>query len=434
MPIEPMKGLSGSWSVAGKGRVDKTLAQSDGSVSPLGRKESTRNQKMGNAMAERILLVDDDSNLLDGFRRSLGRDFQLETALGGQQALKLVTEGDPYAVVVSDMRMPGMDGLQFLSRVKALTPDTIRVMLTGNADIETAINAINEGSIFRFLNKPCSKELMGKTLTAALVQYRLVSAEKHLLELTLSGSIQVLTEVLSLVNPAAFSRAERARRYIHHIVTAMSLGNPWQYEVAAMLSQLGCVTLPSETIDAVYRGEKLTANEQAQYDAHPAVASELLSKIPRLEPIAWMIQHQNQAVPEVGSSEMTDMRLGAKILRLTLAYESLIHKGASRTEAVHTLSFQNKNFSPQFFQTLVELDPNAEEAEVRKCRIEELARGMIIQEEVRTYEGTLLVSKGQEATSPLILKLKNFHARHTIPGDISISMPKTTLTFVKGAS
>src|ERR1700704_3192827 len=125
MPIEPMKGLSGSWSVAGKGRVNKTLAQSDGSVLPLDRKESTRDQKMGNAMAERILLVDDESNLLDGFRRSLGRDFQLETALGGQQALKLVTEGDPYAVVVSDMRMPGMDGLQFLSRVKGLMPDTI---------------------------------------------------------------------------------------------------------------------------------------------------------------------------------------------------------------------------------------------------------------------------------------------------------------------
>ena len=108
-------------------------------------------------MAERILLVDDDSNLLDGFRRSLGRDFQLETALGGQQALKLVTEGDPYAVVVSDMRMPGMDGLQFLSRVKSLTPDTIRVMLTGNADIETAINAINEGSIFRCLTSPAAR-------------------------------------------------------------------------------------------------------------------------------------------------------------------------------------------------------------------------------------------------------------------------------------
>jgi DNA-binding NtrC family response regulator len=192
-------------------------------------------------MAEEILLVDDDNSVLDGYRRSLSREFVLETALGGQQALQLATDSGPYAVVVSDMRMPGMDGIQVLSKIKALSPDTIRVMLTGNADMETAVNAINEGSIFRFLNKPCSKEVMAKTLTAALVPYRLVNAEKQLLEQTLSGSMQVLTEVLSLVNPAAFSRAERARRYIHHIVTAMNLGNPWQYEVAAMTSQLGCV-------------------------------------------------------------------------------------------------------------------------------------------------------------------------------------------------
>jgi response regulator RpfG family c-di-GMP phosphodiesterase len=226
-------------------------------------------EQEGNMTAEKILLVDDDSNILEGYRRGLIREFLLETALGGEQALTLAAENGPYAVVVSDMRMPGMDGIQLLSRIKALSPDTIRVMLTGNTDTETAINAINEGSIFRFLNKPCSKEVMAKTITAALMQYRLVTAEKHLLEQTLSGSLQVLTEVLSLINPAAFSRAERARRYIHHVVTKMKVGNPWQYEVAAMLSQLGCVTLPPETIDAVYRGEKLSANEQAQYDAIP---------------------------------------------------------------------------------------------------------------------------------------------------------------------
>lgn len=109
-------------------------------------------------------------------------------------------------------------------------------MLTGNADQDSAVEAINEGSIFRFLNKPCEKEKMAKTITAALVQHRLITAEKHLLEQTLSGCLQVLSEVLSLVNPAAFSRAERARRYIHHVVTAMKLGDPWQYEVAAILS------------------------------------------------------------------------------------------------------------------------------------------------------------------------------------------------------
>lgn len=385
--------------------------------------------------AEKILLVDDDSNVLDGYRRSLSREFRMETALGGQEALGLASENGPYAVVVSDMRMPGMDGIQLLSDIKAKWPDTVRIMLTGNADIETAINAINEGSIFRFLNKPCGKEMMAKTLTTALVQYRLITAEKQLLEQTLSGSIQVLTEVLSLVNPAAFSRADRARRYIHHVATFMNLGNPWRYEVAAMMSQLGCVTLPSETIDAVYTGEKLSPSEQTQYDAHPHVAYDLLSKIPRLEPIAWMIEHQNEQLSDAESadSQPTDIRQGAEILRLTLAYEKLIHNGSSRTEAVHSLSRQNKKVSAEFFKALVLLDPNAEEASIRKCGIQDIVPGMIVQQEVRTSDGTLLVSKGQEVTSPLLLKLKNFQARRLIVADVNVSLPATTLAFGKAA-
>jgi CheY-like chemotaxis protein len=383
-------------------------------------------------VAERILLVDDDSNILDGYRRTLSREFHIETAMGGPQALKLVTDNGPYAVVVSDMRMPGMDGVQLLSTIKDQAPNTVRVMLTGNADMDTAIDAINEGNIFRFLNKPCDKDMMAKTLTAALMQYRLVVAEDQLLEETLSGAIQVLTEVLSLVNPAAFSRAERARRYIHHIVTAMKLGNPWQYEVAAMMSQLGCVTLAPETIEAVYSGEKLSAGEQSQYDAHPSVAYNLLSKIPRLEPIAWMIEHQNRPFGEI--DDRADMRLGAEILRLTLAYEQLIHKGRSRTDAAHLLASQNKQFSPAFFEALVTLDPNAEDGGVHKSRIELLAPGMIIQEDVRSIDGALLVSKGQEVTQPLIIKLKNLHARRVIAADVTVSTARSTFAFGKSAS
>jgi hypothetical protein len=184
----------------------------------------------------------------------------------------------------------------------------------------------------------------------------------------------------------------------------------------------------------VYSGEKLTPNEQAQYDAHPGVAYGLLSKIPRLEPIAWMIEHQNRPLREADDSGRKDMRLGAEILRLTLAYEKLIHIGTSRTEAAHSLASQNKNFSPAFFEALVALDPNAEEGEIRQCRIDALMPGMILQQEVRTHEGALLVSKGQEVTAPLLIKLKNFHARRVIPGDVTVSMPTTTLAFVKGAS
>ena len=385
-------------------------------------------------MAEKILLVDDERNILDAYRRSLSKEFLIETAEGGKEALALAAENGPYAVVISDMRMPGIDGIQLLSHIKTMAPDTIRVMLTGNADMDTAINAINEGSIFRFLMKPCSKEVLARTITAALVQYRLVTAEKQLLEQTLGGTLQVLTQVLSLVNPAAFGRAERARRYIHHIVTSMKFSNAWQYEVAAMLSQLGCVTLAPETIEAVYRGETLPPDEQAQYDAHPSVAYALLSKIPRLEPIAWMIEQQNRPLPVEDDSKVPDMRLGAEILRLVLTYEHLIHKGASRNEAAHTLAMQNKNFSPAFFQTLVTLDPNAEEGETRKFQIEDLSPGMIIQEEVHSLAGTLVVSKGQEVTPTLIFKLKNLVARNAISNHLSASRPKSTLTFVKGAS
>ena len=142
-----------------------------------------------------------------------------------------------------------------------------------------------------------------------------------------------------------------------------------------MMSQLGCVTLAPETIDAVYKGEKLLPKEQAQYDAHPSVAYDLLSKIPRLEPIAWMIEYQDRPAPESDHSQTPDVRMGAKILRVILAYERLIHTGKSRTEAAHLLSRQNTDFSPEFFQNLVALDPNAEEGEIRSCRIDELAPG-----------------------------------------------------------
>ena len=379
-------------------------------------------------MTEKILLVDDDLNVLSGYQRSLYKEFQLETASGANPALQLIAHNGPYAVVVSDMRMPGMDGIQFLAKVKTQSPDTVRIMLTGTGELETAIQAVNEGSVFRFLAKPCDRELMAKTLTAALVQYRLITAEKELLERTLHGSIQVLTEVLSLVNPAAFGRAMRVRRYIHHIAETLGLENAWRYEVAALMSQLGCVTLPPEIIEAVYSGQKLSAEEQAQYDAHPNIAGDLLSKIPRLEPIAWMIKYQAQAPPVEGDIEdpqRDDMRIGAEILRLTLDFEKFISQGSSRTEAAHSLSRQYKRFSSRVFEALVELDPNAEEREIKRCWVNELSPGMIVQEDIHSFTGLLVVSKGQEVTLPLIIKLKNLSAKKAITGDVTVSLPRS---------
>ena len=164
------------------------------------------------------------------------------------------------------------------------------------------------------------------------------------------------------------------------------------------------------------------------------MAYDLLSRIPRLEPIAWMIQQQNRPTAESDDSQTIDMRMGAKILRLILEYEKLIHKGTSRTEAAHNLARQNTGFNPEFFLALVSLDPNAEDGQIQTCRVEDLSPGMIIQQDVGTQDGQLLVSKGNEVTPTLISKLKNFQSRRAIGGSVQVSMPASTLAFVKGAS
>jgi response regulator RpfG family c-di-GMP phosphodiesterase len=375
-------------------------------------------------MTEKILLVDDEPAVLQGYQRLLRGEFNAETAVGGAGALIALEKSGPYAVVVSDMRMPQMDGIELLARIKTQFPDTVRIMLTGNADIQTAVKAVNEGNIFRFLTKPCDKELMATTLTAAVMQYRLVTAEKLLLEQTLSGSVQVLTEVLSLVNPAAFGRAMRARRYMHHLVNRLSLGSPWKFDVAAMMSQLGCVAIDAETIEAVYAGRELSPEEKKRYETHPAIARDLLSKIPRMEPIAWIVAHQNQPITvegDVADREKADMRLSAQLLQITLAFDDLVRKGHSRAEAATRISRQRRGLDARIFEALVELDPEDADKNLRRAPIEELVPGMIIEQEIRTGAGFLVVAKGQEVTPPLALKLKNLLAIKAIESAVEVS-------------
>src|ERR1043166_7557634 len=123
-------------------------------------------------MSEKILFVDDEPAILDGYRRLLRGEYEFDTAAGGGLALEML-EKQSYAVVIADMRMPEMDGAQLLAKIALKYPSTMRIMLTGNSDMQTAVRAVNEGAVFRFLTKPCDKELLRTTIQAALVQYRL---------------------------------------------------------------------------------------------------------------------------------------------------------------------------------------------------------------------------------------------------------------------
>jgi CheY-like chemotaxis protein len=381
-------------------------------------------------MNEKVLFVDDEAAALIGYQRNLRREFTIDVAIGGAAALTKVASAGPYAVIVSDMRMPVMNGIQLLNRIRTLAPDSTRIMLTGNYDLDTAIKAVNDGRVFRFLTKPATKETLVAALAAGIEQYRLVTAEKELLEETLSGSIRVLTEVLSLVNPGAFSRALRIRQYIQHLAAKLHLSSPWRFEVAAMMSQLGCVTLLPETVDAVFSGGKLSAEQQACFDAHPSVAQRLLSNIPRMESIGWMIAHQNDATLErlAGDSSTADEStwLGAQMLRAVLAFDRLLMQGKSKEQAIQELLSSPSKFTSSILAALSEVEMECERMDSRRCPVSSLVPGMILDEDVRTHSGMLIVAKKQEITFPLMVRLQNFSQSGSIPTDVMVLRPSSS--------
>ncbi|MET0089017.1 MAG: response regulator [Candidatus Thiodiazotropha sp.] len=117
---------------------------------------------------EKVLMVDDDRNLLDSFRRQFHKRLNIETATSGADGVQAVRDGGPFGLVVSDMMMPNMNGIEFLSRIRAIAPNTVRIMLTGNANLDVAINAVNDGNIYRFLNKPVETETLYNTIMDGL--------------------------------------------------------------------------------------------------------------------------------------------------------------------------------------------------------------------------------------------------------------------------
>lgn len=130
----------------------------------------------------RVLCVDDEPAVLEGLMNQLGELYQISTAVGPTEGLRMVSESEPFHVVVSDLRMPMMDGTQFLGRVRSISPETVRVLLTGYADVEAAIAAVNHGHIFRLLTKPCAPDTLRRAIDDCLKQYRLETADRRLLE------------------------------------------------------------------------------------------------------------------------------------------------------------------------------------------------------------------------------------------------------------
>ena len=372
-------------------------------------------------MTRRILFVDDDTRVLQGFERQFHRDFEVRTALGPELGLQAIQADGPFAVVVSDLRMPGMNGIEFLTHVRQNSPDSVRVMLTGDADLGATISAVNEGKIFQFLTKPCPSDMLARTLEAALEQHRLITAERELLENTLRGSVGVLSEILGLVNPLAFSRGQRIRRYVKHMAEKLKLQDQWQYELAAMLSQIGCVTVPPSVLDKLYRELPLIPAEQEILSSQSKVGHSLLDKIPRLELVADMVAHQSE--PWSDRSPLPEqVRTGSHLLKVASDFDEQAMRGSSLESVLAHMS-TNRNYHPAFVAALQQLQVEESKSETRWVTLSQLKPRMIINAGVFSNTGLLLLAKGPEVTDSAIARLNSFACLFGIIEPISVTVP-----------
>jgi CheY-like chemotaxis protein len=352
-----------------------------------------------------ILCVDDEPRVVDGLALHLRRNFQVLTAHGGQSALQLIKEKGAPAVIVSDMRMPGMDGATLLKHVKNLYPETTRILLTGETGRDAAVSAVNEGQIFRFLTKPCPPDQLRAAIDAAVTQHQLMRAERVLLQETLIGCIKALVDVLALTNPVAFGRATRVTRLATDLAGAQGTSGFWQLEAAAMVSQLGFVSLPVELAEKLYYGKRLTTEEKTLVDAAPAVAQKLLGHIPRLEPVLEILAASS--AKSEGSEGM--VKQGAAILRLVQEYDAHLAQGLTARAAVDAIRAQTSRHGSALIEALESMvGAGPDNDQVSEVFLGRVAPGMVFVDDVRTSVGALLVPKGFEVTETFLERLRNF--------------------------
>lgn len=380
-------------------------------------------------MIERkILLVDDEPAVLAGYERTLYREFEIETATGGEAGLQALGERGPFAVVVSDMRMPGMSGAQFLTKVKEQFPESVRMLFTGYTEINAAIEAINHGNIFRFLTKPASKEVLVGALRAGIAQYDLIRAEKDLLEKTLVSSIKVLADFLNVSSPQAFGRSNRIAGIVKQVASKLQPANPWKWEAAATLSQLGCIALEPGLLQKSFTGVALSADEKARFETHPGHAMRMLKEIPRLESVAWMIGHQltPESIPApegIAPDDVSETLLGTKALRLALAFDELRTRGVDRDEAIRRLMARTRQFDAAIVGTLTDYTPDAGPLEPRRIAALKVVAGMVLDQDVFNRDGVLLIPKGQAISAAMQVKIQNFAQAFLIDRELQVLAP-----------
>jgi len=371
----------------------------------------------------KILCVDDETRVLDSLENHLGFEFDVHCAERGSDALQIVQSEGPFSAIVSDMRMPEMDGAEFLRKARAIAPDTTRILLTGYADVQSAVAAVNQGQIWRFLTKPCPKATLLETVSEACELFRLRRVEHDLLDRTVRGSIHALTEVLCAARPLAFGRAKRMASLVQHICAQCQIPHAWKYEIAALVSQVGCINIDDAILSKAYAGQSLNDDENAHYGAHIGLSAQIVADIPRLESVAEMIRSQDLRDGRRDSKKSlpADVALGADLLNLARLVDVATRSGESRSSVCERI--QHKSWLPKaWIAAVAGYNPRPTGRVSLSVRARELKVGMVFEQDVLSSVGAVLITAGHEATALVIQRLRHAADAGSLREPISVAV------------
>jgi response regulator RpfG family c-di-GMP phosphodiesterase len=359
-----------------------------------------------------ILCVDDEPMVLEGLRDVLRRSFDVRTATSGAEGLALLKEHRrEIAVVISDMRMPEMPGSVFLREARRVAPLAVRMLLTGYSDSDAAIKAVNDGQIFRFLTKPCDRDELIQACAGALWQHRLQKTERDLLEQTVQGSIKALTDVLALAAPAVFGQGARLKDLVAKLAAETGWEDAWEIEVAALMAQVGAITLPEETAEKLYAGARLTRAEEAMIERVPAVTQRILGNIPRLDGVLQILGNSHRRFDSVGSEGL--LPVGARMLRIATDFLELEREDPTPRLALETMRGRSGVYDPELLEAFAHtVGIGDQRIVVLEVPLHGLVEGMTLVGDARATTGQLLIARGHPVTPELIERLRNFPIGH----------------------
>ena len=375
-----------------------------------------------------VMIVDDVAENLQVLAKMLQQDgFLVRPVPEGRLAVQAATS-EPPDLILLDILMPGMDGYQVCRELKLhpVTREIPVIFLSALTETFDKVRAFEAGGV-DYITKPFQFEEVRARVCTHLELYRLNRENQALMAKTLAASARTLVDMLSVIQPVMFDQSNRLRRYMRlaakqlHVRPEVCL----QWEMAALLSQLGCVAVTESLLHKRQQGEFLSLEEVLEFQAHAAVAADLIGGIPRMEMASEIIRRQHEPFrQEEGlhfSAEGTeDTTLGGHLLRMLVDFDYLQMAGRDGVEALIAMQKEPSVYSPALLEVLRHVVEEEGKDQVEWVRLDDLTPGMILMEDIMAENGKVVLHRQAELTGNLLSLLRYYAMKQAIRQPIAV--------------